>query len=474
MRASVLILALLCLPTLVAQDVDQVWFELDGSASEGGIPDSRGSGVNLPNLVLDANGHPLVCWLKWDSSAHVHRWNGESWERIFGAGCAQYGLPPGLGVDSLGQITLAWATDFSMRRTQIYVGRWNGSDFDGLGHHSAWAGGISANSGSSNIPAMVFDTSDHPVVAWMDRSMWIRRIYIRRFDGSQWQEFGVDSAQREGIARVESFYHRHRIALALDPWDNPVVAWSDDGDIYLLRWNGSEWEELGGSGSGRGVSNRDDSDFDPAVAVGPDGQPIVAWSARTRTTSETKRHIYLRRWNGSVWEEMGGSATGGGISDSPGEAQWPSLAVDSLGNPIVAWDHFETYEHIRSIWIRRWNGVRWEEIGEGSAQDQGISGEQHGEQPRLVVDPMGNPAVAWAGPAIYFRTTGPGLLWEGDCNLEFPVDAADLVALTNHLAGTGLITHPIALRNADLTGDDEIAEDDLDALVDLLLGRAGE
>ncbi|HLG28836.1 MAG TPA: hypothetical protein VI387_01380, partial [Candidatus Brocadiales bacterium] len=37
------------------------------------------------------------------------------------------------------------------------------------------------------------------------------------------------------------------------------------------------------------------------------------------------------------WEELAASATNGGVSNNTGASFMPSLALDSLGNPHIAW-----------------------------------------------------------------------------------------------------------------------------------------
>ncbi|MEW6200600.1 MAG: hypothetical protein AB1546_01380 [bacterium] len=65
------------------------------------------------------------------------------------------------------------------------------------------------------------------------------------------------------------------------------------------------------------------------------GDPIVAWGDRTSGNYE----IYVKRWNGTSWVEMGtGSASGGGASNNLGYSEYPSIATDSAGNPIIVWD----------------------------------------------------------------------------------------------------------------------------------------
>jgi hypothetical protein len=96
------------------------------------------------------------------------------------------------------------------------------------------------------------------------------------------------------------------------------------------------WHEVGaGSASGGGISANDGMSWWPLLAIAPDGTPYVAWS----DDSDGDREIYVRRWNGSIWKEVGsGSASGGGISDNDGDSRWPSLAVAPDGRLYVAWD----------------------------------------------------------------------------------------------------------------------------------------
>ena len=91
-----------------------------------------------------------------------------------------------------------------------------------------------------------------------------------------------------------------------------------------------------------------------AIAAGPGNILYVAWS----DTSAGDAEIYLRRWDGSTWSELGGSASGGGISNNSGDSVWPSVAVGPDGNPWVAW-HDDT-PNKTEIYVRRWTGTAWE------------------------------------------------------------------------------------------------------------------
>ena len=98
----------------------------------------------------------------------------------------------------------------------------------------------------------------------------------------------------------------------------PIIAWSGalagKGGIFIKKWNGSDWVEMGASSaSGDGISDGLELSVTPSLAISPDGKPIVAWSGHNSLGWD----VYVRRWNGSSWVEMGaGSASGGGISNN--------------------------------------------------------------------------------------------------------------------------------------------------------------
>src|SRR5262249_23634892 len=96
-----------------------------------------------------------------------------------------------------------------------------------------------------------------------------------------------------------------------------VVAWLDTAarppHAHVKRFSGGAWSALGaGAAGGTGVSGSATPVTDLAVAT--DGTKVaVSWSQ----AAGGAREIYLREYNGS-WSELGGSATGGGVSSTAG------------------------------------------------------------------------------------------------------------------------------------------------------------
>jgi hypothetical protein len=221
-----------------------------------------------------------------------------------------------------------------------------------VGTGSASGGGISDNSGDSRIPLIVIAPDDTPYIAWQDDSSGDDEIYVRRWNGSNWEEVGTSSASGGGISGNSG---QSRVpSMAIAPDGTLYITWQDDSsgdeEIYVRRWNGSYWEEVGaGSASGGGISDSSGRSHYPSVAIAPDGTPYVAWD----DNSDGDWEIYVRRWNGSYWEEVGtGSASGGGISGNNGTSGEPSVAIAPGSTPYVAW--YDRSEGDEEIYVRRW------------------------------------------------------------------------------------------------------------------------
>ncbi len=118
----------------------------------------------------------------------------------------------------------------------------------------------------------------------------------------------------------------------------------------MRRWNGSSWVEVGtGSAAGGGISNNSGSSEWPSLALDAGGVPYLSWFDNSSGDDE----IYVRRYQGGAWQEVGdGSASGGGTSDNIGDSQHPALIIDTDGVPYVAWHDDSSSDD--EIYVRRW------------------------------------------------------------------------------------------------------------------------
>ena len=390
------------------------WAEMGaGSASGGGISNNSTSSYS-PSVAIGPNGMPVVAWYDGtypgNREIFVRRWNGSAWVEM--AGSASGGgisntsgssLSPAIAVDSSNMPVVAWQ-DNSDGDSEIYVRRWNGSIWVEMSG-SASGGGISNNSSESSGPSLAIASDGAPIVSWTDASPSnIYEIYARRWTGTAWAELG-GSASGGGISN-DSRYSAYP-SVAIGPDDLPLIAWTGygdgPGDIYLRRWTGSAWVEIGGSASGGGISNSSGESQFPSLAIGSDGAPVVAWSD---SNSGNLSEIYLRRWNGSAWVGMGGSSSGGGISATSGYSWWPSLALPPGNMPMIAWH--DPSGGNWEVYFRRWNGSAWVEMGGGSASGGGISSNSgDSDFVALAVSSNNIPLIAWSdlssGSEIYVR-----------------------------------------------------------------------
>ncbi|MBK7217604.1 MAG: VWA domain-containing protein [Candidatus Promineofilum sp.] len=280
------------------------------------------------------------------------------------------------------------------------------SPWEPVGPGSAGGGGISNNSGDSLAPAIAVGTGGAVYVAWSDTSGGDAEIYLRRWDGNAWGELG-GSATGGGISNNGSDSQAPALAVGAD--GRPWVAWHDGAnrEIYVRRWNGTTWAEVGaGSATGGGISDtpRNSSWVDLRLAA--DGSAVAVWVEARPGNDE----VYARRWDGADWVALGDSAAGGGISNTPGRSGRPALALDGAGRPWVAWA--ETHNNGQDIYLRRWDGAAWTPLG-NSATGGGVSQTPGQSQLATLVIGAGNtPLVTW-----YDSTPGQreiyGATWNG-------------------------------------------------------------
>lgn len=330
---------------------------------------------------------------------------------------------------------------------------------------SASEGGISNNIGDSISPQLAINNSGEYIVAWSDNSSGNHEIYVRKWNGVSWEEMGTGSASGSGISntvRDSGLYGG--LNIAINALGNPVIAWEENNYsisyIYLKQWNGTAWEELGASATGNGISVVSVYSF-ISLAIDKNGNPVVAWEDKSSTP---KREIYLKRWNGSAWEELGGSASNGGISNNNGSDSRPSIAINDSNYPVVAWDNYpaDSYEY-SSIYIKEWNGSAWVEISSGSATGYGISNglDNYASFPDLKIDDAGIINIVWQNSSVQdkiFAKQYSGLSWN-DIGCSFAsgdgVNSTSGDAIRASLTIDGSNNPIVAWRN-DVSGNWEV------------------
>lgn len=191
-----------------------------------------------------------------------------------------------------------------------------------------------------------------------------------------WNEVGAGSATDGGISNDPSGA-AGAPDMAVNPANGDIyVAWeSGNEEIFVLRWNEAtdEWVEVGGgSAAAGGISQTPDTPSTvPAIAVrASDGNVFVVWRE-----GEVNDDLYAAQFNGTAWVRLG--ADNGRVSNSPEDdllSQFPDIILppNNADLPVVAWQEEVDLAPghnlvVATIYVRRWTGLSWAEMGSGSA-----------------------------------------------------------------------------------------------------------
>lgn len=325
-----------------------------------------------PSLQLDALGRPFVACPAGDS-VYVQYWTGNSWEPLnalkANPGGAAYS--PSLQLDSAARPVVAWV-EVSSSSTDVYVGRWTGSNWEIIG------GALSEMPGDTpaGLPSLQLDAAGNPIVAFGESDGLARNLYVKRWNGSAWELVGGALSAKPGYTQVT------RISLRLDLAGNPVVAWMEPGEdslptAYVSRWSNGQWTMLGSVLGPDPGSNFIDG---LSLALDDNGNPVIGVFRKNAMTSS--RGLYVLQWTGEQWRALGEALTVDAFSIA--------LQTDVGGYPTVAW----TWGNPASdVYVKRWTGTVWESLGRAlSAQPSSSSA----YSPSLQLNADGYPVVAWS------------------------------------------------------------------------------
>jgi hypothetical protein len=416
-----------------------VWVDADGSGQElKKILNTPGDSVN-PCVALDSSGTPYIVWedtSTGNSEIYLLKWNGTEWVDADGSGQESINISktegpyaqsqyPSLCIDSSGNPHIAWH-DLIFANNEIYYLKWNGSEWvDVKGSSGQESKNISNTTNSSYYPSLSLDSSGNPHIAWKDYiSGENYDIYYLRWNGWEWVD--VDGSGRESINVSTNTGYSGFPSLCVDSSGNPHIAWEDStsgqSNIYYLKWNGSEWADVDGSGrESINVSKNFGESSNPSLRLDSSGKPHIAWD----NVGSGPYDIYYLEWNGLEWVDADGSGQESiNVANNLGYFGFPSLCLDSLGNPHITFSNHISGKNY-DIYYLKWNGTAWVDVdGSGQESKNVLSTSGDSREPSLYLDTFGNPHIAWADSTtsgnydIYYLqwNIAPTLSWTGEAN----------------------------------------------------------
>ncbi len=173
-------------------------------------------------------------------------------------------------------------------------------------------------------------------------------------------------------------------AIVVDAAGRPVVAWTEDSNVYLFR--------PFGAGATRVSVNP--SNGAPSLVMEPSDGPLVAVVEDSATD---RRNVRLRRFPsshqmGSVWVDVGP----GPLDTTLSADAWDPFVVIRNGRITVTWVEGEPGAGSRIV-VRSWDGTQWSAVGNGGGPAPSAASSES-QRPRLVVTgtaPLQSLAVMW-------------------------------------------------------------------------------
>ena len=204
-------------------------------------------------------------------------------------------------------------------------------------------------------PSVACAPGQAPAVAWIETDLTAEQdddVFVAR-------EVGGSFVSSDRINRVSAAgTYALVVDVELDSADRAYVAHfelaqdaSFTSNLYVTRYDGTLLP-LGGVVDTDQDTNQLSA---PSLAVASENEVYVAYSADR--DGDGQRDIYVQRWNGSEWSDLAGGPVSAFGADHYDSGQPDLILVD--GTPVIAWDESNEYEG-HFIYVARHTGTEWE------------------------------------------------------------------------------------------------------------------
>ncbi len=231
----------------------------------------------------------------------------------------------------------------------------NSSPSVGWGGTWEYLGGQGIGTDQAALPSLALDSAGNPTVAYIGNAYVSGHLSVLHWDGDSWQYMGPPEIGNSV----------NDVSLALNGSGYPPIVGYTNGNLSILRWDGSAWQYVGSPEIVDATSL--------SLAVDSTNNLVVA------VVHGDEHELSVLRWDGrSHWEKLG--------KDMPAVGFHPSLALDSAGNPVVA---YEDEANNDKLSVLRWDGSAWQYMGAPGVSEYNVW------FPSLKLDSSGNPIVAY-------------------------------------------------------------------------------
>jgi len=263
--------------------------------------------VHYLSLKTDPAGTVYLAFndVEITGKASVMYWNGSEWDYLgspdFSAGDADF---VDMAIDKHG-------TPYVVYRDYAYDEKCTVKKFDG----TDWVNvGLPGFSSPGPYQSIAIDSSGAPYVSFQDAHHSFRAT-VMKFNGFAWEIVGIP-----GFSMGAALY----TSMAIDKNNVPHVAFQDNGysgKAKVMKFDGTNWVNVGTPGLTPYPNLETRLDFTP------DNVPILAY----KNGNDIGSQIAVERFRNGTWEIMGS------VGISQGQADFISMALDSVGIPYLTY-----------------------------------------------------------------------------------------------------------------------------------------
>jgi len=234
--------------------------------------------------------------------------------------------------------------------------------------------GGAVSPGKCGLTKMILDTTGSPIVAYVDSTIG-GYLVIKKFDGSNWVSLNVPQP-----APPRYF------TLAVDKFNNIYLPYNYENDttIGLYKYTNGTWENTYSIGC-KPITG---SDF--SMAVNKENIPFILFVDNSLPANRGR--VSVKRLVGTSWEYAGTA----GFSNLVSTLYYPSISVDTSGNPVVSFQDDSSFQRLSAY---TFDGTNWSDaIGKSFSKS-------HSHYASLSVDKRNAASVVFIDSSFNARGT---------------------------------------------------------------------
>jgi hypothetical protein len=350
-KTKFFLLAALFLPLFAYSASNYNWTDLNGRKTKNGLASIEKA--NETNIAVSDSGKVYLAFQNKRDRVFVREFDGLGWTDLPGDSRTSYLARNGLNPVLETKDSDVYATYMDLDAGgKARVRKWNGASWSNVEDSGHAQGYISARQGFE--PELCFDNSKENLYAAFRDEASGERIRIMKWNESSGWSNVSDGSNPDGLISSST---ASEVALAASQIDDQTYAAFEDinsgGRIRVKKWTGASWENLSDGNHPEGLVSEEQG-FSPALATDASGNLFLVYAGKGY------KNIYVLKWSGSFWEDVGG-----GIAETGGTVE-PAIIADRTGKVFIAYSK----KIKRGKWkvkAKVWDSGSWEATRSGGS-----------------------------------------------------------------------------------------------------------